>query len=90
MEDFNAPDLIAQLHCNHLFHYKCIRTFWDNFGVIQFLCPICRKDSVMWELHETCGITPEVRDVWDLEEIMGPKYYAETEGALIVSMDRTG
>lgn len=36
----------------------------------------------MWELHETCGITPEVRDVWDLEEIMGPEYYAETGGSI--------
>jgi hypothetical protein len=43
----------------------CLCESWDIFGVQQFLYPYCRKNAILWRLHEQAGITPEVEDVWD-------------------------
>ena len=64
---FADDQTIVLLHCNHLFHYICIRNYWDMEGQHTFRCVNCRQ--VKWALHEVAGITPEVLDVWDNNEL---------------------
>lgn len=61
---------LAQLHCDHWFHFNCIRRWVDDPDKVAFRCAYCRAD---WRLHEAAGITPETKalDVWDYEELMG-------------------
>jgi hypothetical protein len=70
-EAFAPAYVIVKLHCNHLFHYTCIRQMWDLPGINTFSCPLCRSNSVRWALHEQVGILPEVLDVWDHEATVG-------------------
>ena len=67
-EDFTPGYVFVKLHCNHLFHYTCIRDTWDQHGVYTTKCPSCRAGE--WALHEIAGITPEVLDVWDVAEVL--------------------
>jgi len=67
MENFTGCETVAQLHCKHLFHYKCIRQSWDNDRRYRMDCPLCRKN---WRLDEVAGIKPEVLDVWDNERVL--------------------
>ncbi|KAF4631519.1 hypothetical protein G7Y89_g6603 [Cudoniella acicularis] len=52
-----------KLHCTHLFHYICVRDYWDDPDRYKMDCPNCRSTGIV--LHEVAGITPEVGDVWD-------------------------
>jgi hypothetical protein len=61
--------LIVKLHCDHAFHYHCIRDHWDVPDSITLRCPYCRSQDHPWGLHMTAGITPEVLDVWDYERV---------------------
>ncbi|PSS16947.1 hypothetical protein M430DRAFT_59337 [Amorphotheca resinae ATCC 22711] len=70
-EAFAPAYVIVKLHCNHLFHYTCVRQMWDLSGINTFSCPLCRSNSVRWALHEQVGILPEVLDVWDHEATVG-------------------
>lgn len=38
LENFIKGELITKLHCNHLFHNKCLRT-WFKYNNI---CPLCK------------------------------------------------
>lgn len=68
--------VLVRLHCDHWFHFNCVRECWDKPDMITFRCPMCRLGNVDWKLHEHAGITPENRvlDVWDYEDISGPTW----------------
>lgn len=72
IEEFaDAPGrVLARLHCDHWFHFTCIRDWFDRPNHLSSRCMKCQRD---WRLHEHTGITPETRalDVWDYEELMG-------------------
>ncbi|CZT11827.1 uncharacterized protein RAG0_15867 [Rhynchosporium agropyri] len=71
MDEFDgiSRKLMVQLFCNHYFHYTCVRGFWDVLDKGSFRCPLCRQND--WVLKEQAGITAEVNDVFDYEELMG-------------------
>jgi hypothetical protein len=62
--------VLARLHCDHWFHFTCIRKWVDDPDKVSFRCALCQAN---WRLHDAAGITPETRalDVWDYEELMG-------------------
>jgi len=62
MYPYEKNQTIAELFCDHLCHYKCLRNYWDVGKKYRTDCPMCRHD---WALDEVADITPEVRDVWD-------------------------
>ncbi|RDL34666.1 uncharacterized protein BP5553_07794 [Venustampulla echinocandica] len=73
MDGFKAdPEhpVIARLHCNHLFHFLCIRDYWDDPDKLQMKCPLCGPSSLC-TLRSTAAITPEVADVWDNALVVG-------------------
>ncbi|KAG0651054.1 RPM1-interacting 2 [Hyphodiscus hymeniophilus] len=73
--DFEGDESVIRLHCNQLFHYLCIRTYWDMPGQHTSLCPNCRQAS--WMLHEQVGIRPEVLDVFDNNQVTGNVFARE-------------
>ncbi|KAI6713991.1 hypothetical protein JHW43_003421 [Diplocarpon mali] len=66
--------IIARLHCDHLFHYSCIRGYWDGDKMLHFPCPLCRTATLDWTLARVADFTPEVEDVWDFEHKHGRQY----------------
>ena len=72
--------VLVRWHCDHWFHFMCMRDYVDEPDLIAIRCPVCRKD---WKLHSQCGITPESRalDVWDYEYIMGADWIFGANGS---------
>ncbi|KAH7364644.1 hypothetical protein BKA65DRAFT_546515 [Rhexocercosporidium sp. MPI-PUGE-AT-0058] len=70
--DVLSRKIIMQTHCNHFFHYSCLRTNWDLPDNQHYNCPLCRQSN--WRLKETASITAEVSDVWEYEERMGRQW----------------
>jgi Ring finger domain len=72
LEDFASDpgQIIAELHCNHIFHYTCVRDTWDEPSHLHGTkCPTCRSSGREWSLHAVAGIVPEVDNVLDYERV---------------------
>lgn len=85
MEDFSDTTnrVLGRLHCDHWFHFTCMRKYFDMPDLISFRCALCRTSGYNWHLHDHAGITPETRalDVWDYEELMGAAWIQGTPAA---------
>jgi len=73
LENYQPRSILCQLHCNHLFHFNCIRTVFDEPNTILFRCPNCRSDGDGWSLSKSFNITAEVPEVWDQADILNLK-----------------
>lgn len=61
-DPFEQGQTIVQLFCDHLYHYTCVRGYWDGEKHYRMDCPNrCPVQS--WKLDEVADITPEVFDV---------------------------
>ncbi|PQE15371.1 GDP GTP exchange factor protein [Rutstroemia sp. NJR-2017a BVV2] len=40
---YSIAEKLARLHCDHYFHFSCIRKYWDSAGDLSYACPSCKK-----------------------------------------------
>jgi hypothetical protein len=64
------PDLPCKLICNHIFHSKCISTWYKRNNS----CPVCRHKVPLWqpistEVNSVFTIGSDVSDVSDISDI---------------------
>jgi hypothetical protein len=52
---------VAVLHCEHLFHLKCIFKYWDEPGKILHSCPTCKQAPLLnWQHLEIDPTDPAI------------------------------
>jgi hypothetical protein len=61
-EKYEVADKIARLHCDHYFHFSCVRKHWDKARNHNYTCPSCKKKSAP-RLNKAPEIDEELRNL---------------------------